>query len=85
MTNQHLYEDTKNQPHPNATAPATASPSAADLPRPRAAVRATVLLKVFSEIASMNFNTPLAYRKIQPFRCIGTLVQKKAAQQVVLT
>lgn len=50
----------KTQMHPNATAPATANPSAADLPRPLAAVRATVLLRVFSEIASMNFNTPLA-------------------------
>lgn len=53
-----LYKNTKL--YPKATAPATASPSAADLPRPRAAVRATVLLRVFSEIASMNFSTPLA-------------------------
>lgn len=50
----------KTHLYPKATAPATASPSAADLPRPRAAVRATVLLRVFSEIASMNFSTPFA-------------------------
>lgn len=46
--------------YPNATAPAIANPSAADLPRPRAAVRATVLRNVFSEMASINFNTALA-------------------------
>lgn len=51
--------------YPKATAPATANPSAADLPRPRAAVRATVLLRVFSEMASMNFSTPLAWRTLQ--------------------
>lgn len=48
--------------YPNATAPATASPMAADFPRPRAAVRATVLLRVFSETASINFSTALACR-----------------------
>lgn len=64
MNSEDLCKVTK--PHPNATAPATASPRAADLPRPLAAVRATVLRRVFSEIASMNFSTPLAYRKIQP-------------------
>lgn len=91
-TSAHLLSDSstfvrrhKNQSHPKATAPATASPSAADLPRPLAAVRATVLLRVFSEIASMNFSTPLAYGRMQAFRWIGTLEQKKAAQQVVLT
>lgn len=47
-------------PYPNATAPAIARPRAADLPRPLAAVRATVLLRVFSEIPSMNFKTALA-------------------------
>lgn len=44
----------------NPTAVAMARPRAADLPRPRAAVITTVLLKVFSEIASMNFKSPLA-------------------------
>lgn len=72
----------QKQPHPNATAPATASPRAADLPRPLAAVRATVLLKVFSEIASMNFNTPLAYRKIQHFRSIAISSQKKLLSEL---
>lgn len=87
MINQSLCEDTKTKSHPNATAPATASPRAADLPRPLAAVRATVLLKVFSEMASMNFNTPLAYRNTQPVSCAGTSAQKikKAALRVVLT
>ncbi|KPP73949.1 hypothetical protein Z043_106927 [Scleropages formosus] len=47
--------------YPNATAPATARPSAADLPRPLAAVRATVLRRVFSEMASMNLSTALAW------------------------
>lgn len=51
--------------YPNATAPAIANPSAADFPRPRAAVRATVLRKVFSEIASMNFSTALALRYVK--------------------
>lgn len=48
--------------YPKATAAATASPMAADLPRPLAAVRATVLLRVFSEIASINFSTALAWK-----------------------
>lgn len=48
-------------PHPKATAPAIASPKAADLPRPLAAVNATVLLRVFSEMASINFRTALAW------------------------
>lgn len=47
--------------HPKATAPAIASPKAADFPRPLAAVSATVLLRVFSEMASMNFRTAFAW------------------------
>lgn len=47
--------------HPKATAPAMASPKAADFPRPLAAVNATVLLRVFSEMASMNFRTAFAW------------------------
>lgn len=46
--------------HPKATAPAMASPKAADFPRPLAAVNATVLLRVFSEMASINFRTAFA-------------------------
>lgn len=38
--------------YPNATAAAIARPKAADLPRPREAVSATVLRRDFSEIAS---------------------------------
>lgn len=53
--------DTGDIPHPKATAPAIASPKAADLPRPLAAVNATVLLRVFSEMASINFRTALAW------------------------
>lgn len=48
-------------PHPKATAPAIASPKAADLPRPLAAVNATVLRRVFSEMASINFRTAFAW------------------------
>ena len=48
--------------YPNATAEASASPKAADFPRPRAAVRVTVLLKVFSDIASTNLRTALAWK-----------------------
>lgn len=65
--------------YPNATAPAIARPRAADLPLPRAAVRATVLLRVFSEIPSMNFKTALAYAKTAlcecPERLQGWLLQ----------
>ena len=43
-----------------ATAPANASPKAALLPRPLLAVMATVLLSVFSEIASMHLSSALA-------------------------
>ena len=46
--------------YPNATADASDSPKAADFPRPRAAVSVTVLLKVFSDIASMNLRTAFA-------------------------
>ena len=46
--------------YPNATADAMARPRAADLPRPLAAVRVTVLHRVFSEIASTNFSTAFA-------------------------
>lgn len=45
--------------YPNPTAVAIASPRAADLPRPLAAVMITVLLNVFSDIASMNFKSAL--------------------------
>lgn len=38
-----------------------ASPKAADLPRPRAAVNATVERNVFSEIHSTNLRTALAW------------------------
>lgn len=54
--------------YPKATAPDTANPRAADLPRPRAAVRVTVLRRVFSEMASMNFSTALAYEGSTPNR-----------------
>ena len=46
--------------YPNATADAMARPRAADLPRPLAAVRVTVLRRVFSEMASTNFSTAFA-------------------------
>ena len=46
--------------YPCAIAAATAKPNAADLPRPRAAVRATVLRNVFSAIASTKVTTALA-------------------------
>ena len=38
-----------------------ARPKAADLPRPRAAVKVTVLLKLFSEMASTKVNTAFPY------------------------
>lgn len=50
----------KVNPYPKATAPAIATPKAADFPLPRAAVSATVLRKVFSEIASRKVMTALA-------------------------
>lgn len=50
----------KDFTHPNPTAVAIARPRAADLPRPLAAVITTVLLNVFSDIASTNFSNPLA-------------------------
>ena len=46
--------------YPWAMAAATANPNAADLPRPRAAVRATVLRDVFSAIASTKVTIALA-------------------------
>ena len=46
--------------YPKPTAVAMARPRAADFPRPLAAVMATVLRNVFSDIASTNFNRPLA-------------------------
>jgi len=45
--------------YPNATAAAIDSPSAADFPRPRDAVKETVADKLFSEMASINFKTAL--------------------------
>lgn len=50
------------QTYPNATAEAKESPKAADFPRPRAAVRVTVLLKVFSDMASTNLRTAFAWK-----------------------
>ena len=47
--------------YPNATAEANDSPKAADFPRPRAAVSVTVLLNVFSDIASTNLRTAFAW------------------------
>jgi len=44
-----------------ATAPAIANPRVADLPRPLAAVIATVERIVFSAIDSMNLTTAFAY------------------------
>lgn len=46
--------------YPKETAPAMASPNAADFPRPLAAVSDTVDLKVFSEIHSINLRTAFA-------------------------
>lgn len=51
--------------YPKPTAAAIARPKAADLPRPLAAVMATVLLNVFSEMASMNLRIPLAFKWTQ--------------------
>ena len=48
--------------YPNATADASASPKAADFPRPRAAVKVTVLRRVFSDMASTNLRTALALK-----------------------
>ena len=50
-----------NNKYPNAIAAAIATPKAADFPRPRAAVRDTVLLKVFSVILSMKVRIAFAY------------------------
>jgi hypothetical protein len=51
---------TKILEYPKAIAPAMASPKAADLPLPRAAVSDTVDLNVFSDTASINFRRALA-------------------------
>lgn len=48
-----------------------ANPRAADFPLPRAAVSATVLLRVFSEVPSMNFRTALACGKRNARRALG--------------
>ena len=47
-----------------AIAPAIARPSAADLPRPRAASKATVLQSVLSRIASRNVMTAFPYSNV---------------------
>lgn len=49
-------------PYPKETDVAMANPSAADFPRPLAAVITAVLLKVFSDIASTNLNTAFPYK-----------------------
>lgn len=46
--------------NPVTTAPAIARPKAADLPRPRAAIKATVLRRALSRTASRNVTTPFA-------------------------
>mmetsp|Transcript_6734 Transcript_6734/g.27868 ORF Transcript_6734/g.27868 Transcript_6734/m.27868 type:complete len:206 (+) Transcript_6734:479-1096(+) len=55
---------TKTFAYPIATAPATAMPIAADLPRPRAAVSATVDLSVFSDAASRKVTTALPWSRV---------------------
>ena len=51
---------TKMLEYPNATAAAMLRPRAADLPRPRAAVMATVLRNVCSDMASTNLSKAFA-------------------------
>ena len=59
-------------------AAAIATPRAADFPRPLAAVRVTVLLKVFSAMASTNvrrafaWSTVLAIWTKEPTGCVST-------------
>ena len=53
---------TKILEYPKATAAAMLRPRAADLPRPRAAVMATVLRSVCSDMASTNFNKAFAWK-----------------------
>lgn len=53
-------EVTKIFEYPNATAAATAIPRDADFPLPREAVKDTVDLRVFSEIASINVSNDFA-------------------------
>jgi len=70
--------------YPNPRAPAMASPSEADFPRPRAAVRATVLRSVFSLAASRKVITPRAWSKVRhlatnaPAGCRAVLVSMMA-------
>ena len=47
--------------YPKAIAEANDNPIAADFPLPLAAVSATVLLNVFSDITSINFSNAFAY------------------------
>lgn len=47
--------------YPAATAPATAKPSAADFPRPRLAIKATMLRRASSKIASNKVTKALPY------------------------
>jgi len=54
--------------YPAAIAPATAKPSAADFPRPRAASKATVLCSVLSKTESRNVITAFPYLKWK-FKC----------------
>ena len=56
-----LGEVTKMFEYPKPTAAAIASPNAADLPRPPAAVRETVRSSFLSVIASMNSKRLLAW------------------------
>ena len=55
---------TKMLEYPCASAAAIASPSAADFPRPRAAVKVTVDESVFSAIASTNVNIARAWSSV---------------------
>ena len=50
--------------YPKPTAVAKARPKAADFPRPLAAVIATVLRSVFSDMASTNFKRAFAWKPI---------------------
>ena len=51
-----------------------ARPRAADLPRPRAAVRDTVLRRVFSEMASTNLSRHLAWSRVLEVRIKATIL-----------
>lgn len=63
FNNKQLYKILAD--YPAAIAPATAKPSAADFPRPRAASRATVLRRVLSKIASRNVMTAFPYSNMK--------------------